>query len=260
MIELDAIQISTWVSSYFYPFARIAGCLSVMPLLGSQLIPQRIRMILAVTITLIVAPLLPAIPQVDALSLASLVIILQQMLIGIALGFMVEIVTQVFVLAGQLIAMQTGLGIATTVDPAQGVSVVVVSQWFLFLTSLTFLALNGHLVVIEIVVDSFFTMPISDQGFSADDYGRMVRWGGWMFASALVIALPALTALLIVNFAFGVMTRAAPQLNIFALGFPVTMMVGLAIIWLNIGHMGEGFQHLLEILFEFLRTLIRPQP
>jgi flagellar biosynthetic protein FliR len=191
------------------------------------------------------------------MSLGSFIIIFQQMLIGIVLGFMVEIVTQVFVLAGQLIAMQTGLGIATTVDPAQGVSVVVVSQWFLFLVSLTFLALNGHLVLIEVVIESFHTMPIRDSGWVDEDYGRMVRWGGWMFASALVIALPALTALLIVNFAFGVMTRAAPQLNIFALGFPVTMMVGLAIIWLNIGNLGESFHTLLETLFEFLRTLIR---
>ena len=78
-----------------------------------------------------------------------------------------------------------------------------------------------------------------------------------MFASALVIALPALTSLLIVNFAFGVMTRAAPQLNIFSLGFPVTMLVGLAIIWLTIGHLGESFHVLLETLFEFLRSLIR---
>lgn len=257
MIELDAAIISGWISSYFYPFVRIAACIGVMPLLGSQLVPQRIRIILAVTITLVVAPLLPPTPRVDALSLASLIIILQQMLIGIALGFMVEVVTQVFVVAGQLIAMQTGLGIATTVDPAQGVSVVVVSQWFLFLVSLTFLALNGHLVLIELLADSFHTLPVSDQGWTSNDLGRIVQWGGWMFASALIIALPALTALLVVNLAFGVMTRAAPQLNIFALGFPVTMMVGLAIIWLNIGSLGETFRQLLLTLFEFLRTLIR---
>lgn len=257
MLEFSALDLNNWVSQYFYPFARIAGCLGVMPLLGSKLVPRQIRILLSVAITFIVAPLIPAVPNVEPLSLASFTIILQQMLIGIVLGFMVEIVTQIFVLAGQLIAMQTGLGIATTVDPAQGVSVVVVSQWFLFLVSLTFLALNGHLVVIEVVVESFYTMPISDRGWNAEDYGKMILWGGWMFASALVIALPALTSLLIVNFAFGVMTRAAPQLNIFALGFPVTMMVGLAIIWLTIGQLGESFHDLLETLFEFLRSLIR---
>ena len=257
MLEFTALELNGWVSQYFYPFARIAGCLGVMPLLGSKLVPRQIRILLSVFITLIIAPLLPPMPNVEPMSLASFIIIFEQMLIGIVLGFMVEIVTQVFVLAGQLIAMQTGLGIATTVDPAQGVSVVVVSQWFLFLISLTFLALNGHLVVIEVVVESFYTMPIGGGAWTADDYGRMVRWGGWMFASALVIALPALTSLLIVNFAFGVMTRAAPQLNIFSLGFPVTMLVGLAIIWLTIGHLGESFHTLLETLFGFLRSLIR---
>lgn len=257
MLEFTALELNGWVSQYFYPFARIAGCLGVMPLLGSKLVPRQIRILLSVFITLIIAPLLPPMPNVEPMSLASFIIIFEQMLIGIVLGFMVEIVTQIFVLAGQLIAMQTGLGIATTVDPAQGVSVVVVSQWFLFLISLTFLALNGHLIVIEVVVESFYTMPIGGGAWSADDYGRMVRWGGWMFASALVIALPALTSLLIVNFAFGVMTRAAPQLNIFSLGFPVTMLVGLAIIWLTIGHLGESFHTLLETLFGFLRSLIR---
>jgi len=259
MLEFTALDLQSWVAQYFYPFARIAGCLGVMPLLGSKLVPRQVRVLLAVFITLIIAPILPDMPNVEPMSLASFIIIFQQMLIGIVLGFMVEIVTQVFVLAGQLIAMQTGLGIATTVDPAQGVSVVVVSQWFLFLTSLTFLALNGHLIVIEVVVESFYTMPIGSGAWNAEDYGRMVRWGGWMFASALVIALPALTSLLIVNFAFGVMTRAAPQLNIFSLGFPVTMLVGLVIIWLIIGQLGEGFHKLLEVLFEFLRSLIRTQ-
>ena len=257
MIELNSIEISGWISQYFFPFARIAGCLGVMPLLGSQLVPQRLRIILAVSITLLVAPLLPPMPQVDALSMAATVIILHQMLIGIVLGFMVEIVMQVFVLAGQLIAMQTGLGIATTVDPAQGASVVVVSQWFLFLVSLVFLSLNGHLVLIEVLVNSFYTFPIAASSWSGDDYGRMVRWGGWMFASGLVIALPAITALLVVNLAFGVMTRAAPQLNVFSLGFPVTMLVGLVIIWLNIGQLGEHYHGLMETLFEFLRSLIK---
>jgi flagellar biosynthetic protein FliR len=257
MLEFTALDLNGWVSQYFYPFARIAGCLGVMPLLGSKLVPRQIRVLLSVFITLIIAPLLPPMPAVDPMSVASFIIIFEQMLIGIVLGFMVEIVTQVFVLAGQLIAMQTGLGIATTVDPAQGVSVVVVSQWFLFLISLTFLALNGHLVVIEVVVESFYTMPIGSGAWTAADYGKMIRWGGWMFASALVIALPALTSLLIVNFAFGVMTRAAPQLNIFSLGFPVTMLVGLVIIWLMIGQVGESFHVLLETLFEFLRSLIR---
>ncbi|WP_297004373.1 flagellar biosynthetic protein FliR, partial [Thalassolituus sp. UBA6592] len=109
MFEIDALEVSHWISRYLYPFARISGMLMVMPLIGSRMIPMQIRLLLAVAITLVIVPVLPPLPHVDALSVASLIIILQQLLIGIALGFVVELVTQVFVLAGQLIAMQTGL-------------------------------------------------------------------------------------------------------------------------------------------------------
>lgn len=255
MFEIDPIDVSHWISRYVYPFARISGLLMVMPLIGSRMVTQRVRILLAVAITLAVVPILPPMPAVDAISLASFIIILQQLLIGIALGFIVEMLTQVYVIAGQLIAMQTGLGIATTVDPSQGASVVVISQWFLFLVSLVFISLNGHLVLIEILIDSFSTFPVSMQGFSAEDFGLIVRWSGWMFAAALVISLPAITALLVVNLAFGVMTRAAPQLNIFALGFPVTMIVGLFIMWLSVGEMAVSFQNQMDTLFEFMKKL-----
>ncbi|WP_419811790.1 flagellar biosynthetic protein FliR [Bacterioplanoides sp.] len=255
MLEIDPVDVSHWIGRYLYPFARITGLLMVMPLIGSRMVNQRVRIFLAVAITLAVVPILPPMPKVDAVSLASFIIILQQLLIGIALGFIVEMLTQVYVLAGQLIAMQTGLGIATTVDPSQGASVVVISQWFLFLVSLVFVSLNGHLVLIEILIDSFTTFPVSMQGFGAEQFGLIVRWSGWMFAAALVLALPAMAALLVVNLAFGVMTRAAPQLNIFALGFPVTMIVGLFVMWLSMADMATSFQQQMDTLFEFMKKL-----
>ncbi|MCY0966030.1 flagellar biosynthetic protein FliR [Parathalassolituus penaei] len=255
MYEVDALEVGHWISRYLFPFARIAGLLMVMPLLGTRLVPTRIRLILAIMMTLAVVPILPPFPVVDPLSVAAMVIVLQQILIGVALGFVVELLNQVFVLAGQLIAMQTGLGIATTVDPSQGASVVVISQWLLFLVSLVFLSLNGHLVLIGIMIDSFFRLPVGFEGLGPDAFASIVQWGSWMFAAALVISLPALTALLVVNLAFGVMTRAAPQLNIFSLGFPVTMIVGLFILWLTLSEMASGFQGLMEEVFTFTRKL-----
>lgn len=228
----------------------------VMPLIGTRMVSQRIRLILAVFITLALVPVLPPMPKVETFTLGSFIIILQEFLIGVLLGFAVELLMQVFVIAGQLIAMQTGLGIATTVDPSQGASVVVISQWFLFLVSLVFLALNGHLTLIEILADSFRTIPVGRGSFSVEQFGLLVEWSGWMLAAAVIIALPALTALLIVNLAFGVMTKAAPQLNIFALGFPVTMIVGLLIIWLNADVMATGFHNYMDTLFTFLKKLI----
>ena len=256
MFAVEALDVGHWVARYIYPFARITGLLMVMPLLGTRMVSQRIRIILALFITLVVTPVLPPMPLFDGLSVASFIVILQQLLIGIVLGFVVEVLNQVFVIAGQLIAMQTGLGIATTVDPGQGASVVVVSQWFLFMVSLVFLSLNGHLVLIEILIESFRTLPVGFSSFSSEQLGLLVEWTGWMFAAAVVIALPAMTALLVVNLAFGVMTRAAPRLNIFALGFPVTMIVGLFIIWLNISDMAAGYQNHMETLFDFLKKLV----
>ena len=132
MFEIEALDVSHWITRYIYPFARISGLLMVMPLIGTRMVSQRIRLLLAVAITFVVVPILPPIPHVEAISLASFIIVLQQLLIGIVMGFVIELLMQVFVIAGQLIAMQTGLGIATTVDPSQGASVVVISQWFLF--------------------------------------------------------------------------------------------------------------------------------
>lgn len=255
MPELDILDVGHWISRYLYPFARISGLFMVMPLLGTRMVPARVRVLLAFATTLVIVPILPPMPHTDPLSLASLVIILQQMLIGVALGFIVELLNQVFVLAGQLIAMQTGLGIATTVDPSQGASVVVISQWLLFMVSLIFLSLNGHLVLIEVLVDSFARLPVGMTGLGPDAFASIVQWSAWMFAAALVIALPALTALLVVNLAFGVMTRAAPQLNIFALGFPVTMMVGLFILWLTLTDIAASYQNLMEEMFTFARKL-----
>lgn len=256
MWVVDALDVTGWVERYLYPFMRISGLMMTMPLLGTRLVSQRIRLLLAVMMTLVIAPMLPPFEIYAGLSLRSFLIIAQELLIGIAMGFIIELVMQVFVVGGQLIAMQTGLGIATTVDPAQGASVVVISQWFLFMVSLVFLSLNGHLVAIEMLVNSFTTLPISSGGLAVEKMGEIVRWGGWMFSSALIIALPAITALLIVNMAFGVMTRAAPQLNIFALGFPVTMVVGVFIITLNASDFAMSFQNYLSTLFAFMEKLV----
>lgn len=256
MLTLSIDQLSAFIASYLWPFFRIAGFLGVVPLIGTRLVPQRIRILLALLITLIVHPFLPPMPDVDPLSVASFIIILQQVIIGTCLGFVVETLMQVFVIAGQMMAMQTGLGMATLIDPSNGVSVAIVSQWFLFFVSLLFLAMNGHLVVLEIVIDSFQSIPIG-QGVSRDWFSQIVHWGSWMFAAALAVSIPALTALLIVNLTFGVMNRAAQQLNIFALGFPFAMMFGLFILWAFMATIIGHFDHFVMQLFAFMRELIQ---
>ena len=161
---------------------------------------------------------------------------------------------QIFILSGQMVAMQTGLGMAQMVDPSNGVNVAVVAQWFLIFVNLLFISLNGHLIAIEIMADSFFTIPVGSGGLSGDTLMAIAELANWMFAAAIVLALPAVASMLVVNIAFGVMARLAPQLNIFAVGFPVTMMLGLIVIWITFSGYGTQFQGLLSELFNFMRT------
>lgn len=256
MIELTDEIIGSWVSHFMWPFFRIGAFFVIVPVLGSRLVPRRIRLGLAFVITYTLYPLLPDMPIIEALDVQTFIIILEQILIGTTLGFLVFVLLQIFILAGQTIAMQMGLGFASMVDPANGVSVAVLSQWYQLLVTLVYLAINGHLLTLEVVLDSFFTFPVGQGLFAADSWMVIAEFGTWLFRASLMLALPAVTALLLVNLAFGVMTRAAPQLNVFALGFPVTMIGGLIVVWLSYAAAAPLVDQFLNVHVEFMRALI----
>lgn len=245
MISVNDTELVQLVGQYFWPMIRITAFFMAAPIFGTRIVSARVRVVLAVAITIILAPILPPLPTVNALSLNLLLLVLQQVLIGVALGFAFQVVFHIFVLAGQYIAMKMGLGFASMNDPANGVSVTIVSQFYMLTTTLLFLSINGHLALLQILIDSFTVLPISNSGLKAEMFYRIAELGGWMFGSALTISLPVLTALLLVNIAFGVMSRSAPQMNIFAVGFPITLIFGLLIMWV-------GFSALLPTYLEFI--------
>ncbi len=254
MLALSDAQIGGWVASFLLPLFRIAALLMVMPVIGTQLVPVRVRMYLALAFTLVLMPVLPAMPQIDALSLQGWLWIGQEVLVGALLGFSLQLFFHAFVVAGQMIAMQMGLGFASMVDPAIGLSVAVLGQFLLMLVTLLFLAMNGHLVVFEVLAESFVTLPVGS-GLLLDHYLAIAGRLGWVLGAGLLLALPAITALLVVNIAFGVMTRAAPQLNIFAIGFPLTLVLGLVIVWLGMADILAQYQDLAREALLWLREL-----
>tara|TARA_R110001583_G_scaffold17262_7_gene70025 strand:- start:2179 stop:2958 length:780 start_codon:yes stop_codon:yes gene_type:complete len=255
MLELSIPELVEWMNRFMWPLFRISSFFMAVPMIGTQLVPVRIRLGLALILTVLVAPLLPPMPVYDGLSHEVFMLVLQQLLIGTVLGFMVQLLFQVFVVAGQLISSQMGLGFASTSDPANGVSVVVLSQLYLMIVMMLFLAMDGHLVMIDVIVASFQVMPVGEVMPGAVLW-QVVSAASWMFAGALLLALPAVIALLIVNFAFGIMTKAAPQLNIFAIGFPFTMLFGLFITWVSLaGFLGQ-YQQLAAQLLSFLSRLL----
>lgn len=228
-MHFEADQIAQWVAAYLWPFLRIGAMMLVAPVFGARNVPVRVRIVLAAFIALIVTPLLPAPPAVDPLSGAGLWIAIQQVLIGIAMGFIVQLVFGAVLIGGQLVAYGMGLGFAQMIDPQHGGQMPVVGQFFIVMTTLVFLALNGHLLLLQVVIDSFRGLPIGTP-LGQDGLWQIASFGSRMFAGGLLIALPAVAALLLVNLAFGVMTRSAPQFNIFSVGFPVTIMVGFVVI------------------------------
>lgn len=256
MFEYSLDELARTISGYTWVLFRVASVFMTMPVFGTQLLPARVRLFLAMMITLLVAPQIPLMPELDPLSLGTWVVIAEQVLIGAAMGFMLQLLFQIHVLAGQIIAMQMGLGFASMNDPSMGISVAVVGQVFTMLVTLLFLTLNGHLVVIEVLVESFTTLPVGETLGSADFYTLVLRFS-WVLAAALLIGLPAIIALLIVNLAFGVMMRAAPQLNIFSIGFPLTLVFGLFILWVTLGNVGAEYQALAAESLVWLREMVR---
>ena len=253
VIELATLQ--HWLGLLFWPFVRIGACLMVAPVFGASYVPPRLRLILAGALTLAVAPLLPAITDVPLLSAAGALVTLQQMLIGAALGFALQMVFDALALGGQLLANGMGLGFAFNLDPLRGVTTPALGQLYVVLGTLTFLALDGHLALISTLVDSFKGLPIGESGLDPARLRGLADWGSMLFSGALRIALPGVTALLVINLAFGVMSRAAPALNLFAVGLPVTLIFGLSIVMFGMPAIGTAFTSLLNEAFTFMRSL-----
>lgn len=252
-VKFTTADITLWVTQYIWPFIRIAAFVGVVPIFGTRNVPARVKIILAFALAIMVVPILPKFQAGDPLSLAGMLITLQQLLIGILLGFIVSIVFSALIIGGQSVAQLMGLGFASMMDPQNGVSVPVVGQFYTVLATIIFLIMNGHLILVNTLVGSFKTMPIGGHILLNDKFWQVVLWSKWMFIAALVIALPAITALLLVNVAFGVMTRASPQLNIFAVGFPITILLGFIAMLVSLPYFVPKIQDIFDQTLHFMR-------
>lgn len=235
-MEYPASVILDFIANYFWPYTRISAMLMVMSVTGARFVSPRIRLFLGLAITFAVMPAIPAIPgNIELFSLQGVIITFQQILIGVAMGMITQFMIQTFVLLGQILGMQSSLGFASMVDPANGQSTPLLGQLFMFLATMFFLASDGHLEMIHLVVLSFKTIPIGSGSLTAVDFRELALWLSTIFKVALSMSLAGIVALLTVNLSFGVMTRAAPQLNIFSLGFSFALLVGLLLCWYIIG-------------------------
>lgn len=254
-MSITTNELILWLGAYFWPFVRIGAMLMAAPVFGARFVNTQVRVFIAIGLTLIVAPIVPPMPLVDPFSYEMFATMLQQILLGVTMGFVLTVVFGIFTLAGQFVANAMGLGFASMADPANGVNVPVIGQLYSILVTLLFIAMNGHLWLISMVVDSFTWWPVGINLFSLESYRMMADWGVWLFAGGILVALPTITAVLLVNIAFGVVVRAAPTLNIFAVGFPVTLLMGILVIMFSLPTLMEHLEQFLGLAKQSLIKL-----
>lgn len=236
MISISSAQIDVWIATLLFPLARILGLIASAPVFGNKQVPRRVKVGLAVFIALVVAPALGEMPAVPVGSPQGLLILIQQVIIGTAMGFSIRLIFTAVEMAGELIGLQMGLGFASFFDPINSGYSPIVSRWLGMIAALAFLAMDGHLTMLAALVDSFRVLPVGTS-LPLEGYRTVAHWGGSIFAYGLQLSMPILAALLITNIALGILTRAAPQLNLFAVGFPITLGLGFIVLSLSITYM-----------------------
>lgn len=229
MINITSAQLDVWLATLMYPLVRLLALISSAPILGNKQVPKRVKIGLAALLAILIAPTLAPMPDVALGSPQGLLLIIQQVIIGTAMGFTMRLIFTAVEMAGEFSGLQMGLGFASFYDPQNSSYSPIIAQWLGIIASLAFLSMNGHLMMLSLVAESFHTLPVGEMMATKSFYAA-AHWGANIFAYALQISLPLLAALLITNLALGILTRAAQQLNLFAIGFPITLAVGFFVL------------------------------
>ena len=216
-----------WLSPVLWPFLRVLALFTSAPVFSMRVIPVRTRIGLAFLVAVCAQAVLPEQPVISLNSREAAGAVVQQVGIGLAMGFAVRLVFAAVELAGEIIGLQMGLNFASFFDPASNAQVSAVARFFGNISMLLFVVINGHLMVLMAVVKSFDSFPVGGNFLQAIGQMRLHELGASLFSSALWIALPMIALLLFVNLTLGIISRVAPQMNIYAVGFPVTLTVGL---------------------------------
>ncbi|NCA70288.1 MAG: flagellar biosynthetic protein FliR [Sphingobacteriia bacterium] len=246
MLEVTAAELDAWLAAALFPLARVLGLFASAPVFSNRGVPARIRLTIGLVVGVAILPVVGPMPEVRPASGIGLLILAQQVVIGLAIGFMMRLVFAAADLAGALIAMQMGLSFAIFFDPDAGGQTGVVSDFLGLFITLLFLAVNGHLLLIDIMVHSFSWLPVSERPFSAQGWAYILQAGGAIFSTGLLLSLPVIGILLLVNLAVGALTRASPQLNLLAVGFPITLTAGFIGLLLLMTHFAPAVQLLFE--------------
>jgi flagellar biosynthetic protein FliR len=227
VITFSEAQLTAWLSPLIWPFLRTLAVFTSAPVLSSRAFPVRARIGLAFFVALAAQPTLGLQPVISITDNGALGAVIQQVGVGLAIGFAIRVVFAAVELAGEVVGFQMGLSFASFFDPTLNTQASAVSRFFGQMTLFLFIAMNGHLLVLMSVIKSFQTFPVDQNFLDALKQIKVLDLGVDLFASGLWIALPMVGMLMFANLALGIVSRVAPQMNIYAIGFPVTLVVGL---------------------------------
>jgi flagellar biosynthetic protein FliR len=256
MISVDIDQLYQWMNGFLWPFFRIAGLVGTAPILGESSIPIRLKVGVAALCTLVVMPLLGPIPDVPTGSFAGLLIAAQQVLIGMALGLCMHLIFTATKMAGEFVGLQMGLAFASFFDPATGANTAVLSRLFNLVAMLIFLAVNGHLLMIDGLMRTFDFLPVGAP-LDPNGWGALLEWSGQLWISGMLLALPLIIVLLTINLALGILNRTAQQLSVFAVGFPITLTTGLVVLAIVLPQTANFLSRLFEDGYQAMAQIAR---
>ena len=241
--------------SGLWPMLRISALLATAPFFSISVVSIRIRIILGIALTIFVYPNYDW-PLIDPFSALGILEILNQIFIGCLMGLTLQIVVASVVIAGQAISNSLGLSMATLIDPALG-NVPTISQLLMIMCTLIFMSTGGHLILISSVCNSFMKVPIGVSLLDTVTWGKLLSWSSLMFFGGLLISLPIVATMLIINVGLGIVSRSAPSLNIFSVGFPALIVVGLFATLISVESIGYRIEWLWQKAFITLSDILQ---
>jgi flagellar biosynthetic protein FliR len=251
---VDLATLQKMLGALMWAMGRVGGLCMMAPLFGDSVTPKRIRLGIILMLTMVMAPLAPA--TIDPMGADAIAVMINQVLIGAAIGFVLKLAFEAVSFGGQLVAQSMSLGFAESVDPRGGGSSPTISQFYLLIVSLLFLAMDGHLRLIALLADSFHTLPPGGTNVGANGLYAVASFAGQLFGGAVRVALPAVTSLLVVNIGFAAISRSAPAMNLFAVGFPITITLGFLALWLSMRSVPGAFESLQTSAWSLMHELI----
>ena len=244
VFSVTSDQLNVWIVAFLWPFVRMLALISTAPVFSEAAVPRSAKVGLAALLAMVITPTLGALPSVPLVSAGGFWIMIQQVLIGAAMGFSMKMVFAMVQATGEYVGLQMGLSFASFFDPTSGGNTTVVARLLNVIAILIFLATDGHLMLIMTLAESFRTLPITDAPLAASGWFLLVSAGGQIVSGGLMLALPLIATLLTLNLAMGILNRVSPQFSIFSVGFPITLLAGVG---------------MLQVLMQYLAPFLEPR-